>query len=160
MTHRRTLLSSILIAGLALAGCVTTPAPTTLADTLAARPELSTLGKLVDEAGLSDTLRGPGPFTVFAPTNAAFDALPAATRAQLSQDPQRLKAILRYHVIPGRVPAAEVKAGPAKSAQGANLALSRSGDFVTVDDALVTTPDIAATNGVVHVIDRVLQPPR
>ena len=105
-------------------------------------------------------MRGPGPFTVFAPTNAAFGALPAATRAQLSQDPQRLKAILLYHVIPGRVPAAEVKAGPAKSAQGANLALSRSGDFVTVDDALVSTPDIAATNGVVHVIDRVLQPPR
>jgi len=160
MTHRRLLLSSILLAGMALAGCATTPAPTTLADTIAARPELSTLGKLVGDAGLTDTLRSPGPFTVFAPTNAAFDALPAATRAQLSQDPQRLKAVLLYHVVPARVASAEVKVGPAKSAQGATLALSRSGDFVTVDDALVTTPDIAATNGVVHVIDRVLQPPR
>lgn len=159
MTHSR-LLSSILLAGMALAGCATTPAPTTLADTIAARPELSTLGRLVGEAGLNDTLRGPGPFTVFAPTNAAFDALPAATRAQLSQDPQRLKAILLYHVVPVRVLAAEVKAGPAKSAQGANLTLSRSGDYVTVDDALVTAPDITATNGVIHVIDRVLQPPR
>ena len=160
MIHRRSLLPSIVFAAMAIAGCATTPAPTTLADTIAARPELSTLANLVGSAGLAETLRGPGPFTVFAPTNAAFDALPAAVRTQITQDPQRLKAVLLYHVVPSRVSAAEVKAGPAKSAQGANLALSRSGDFVTVDDALVTTPDIAATNGVIHVIDRVLQPPR
>lgn len=145
---------------LALAsGCATTPPPTSVADTIARTPQLSTLSRLVTEAGLADTLRGPGPFTVFAPTDDAFKSVPPATMATLGKDKERLKAVLMYHVVPTRVLAAEVKNGPAKTAQGANAALARAGTFVTIDDAVVTAPDISATNGVVHLVDRVLAPP-
>jgi uncharacterized surface protein with fasciclin (FAS1) repeats len=147
---------------LSLAGCgsmAAKPAPKTLADTLAADASLSTLSKLVTQAGLSDTLKSTGPFTVFAPSNEAFSAVPAKTMAELASDPARLKAVLAYHVIAGKVMAADVQQGPAKSVQGANLALSKAGNFVTVEDAMVTKADIAASNGVVHMIDRVLIPP-
>jgi len=144
-----------------LVGCATTTAaPANVADTLARTPQLSTLNKLVNDAGLAETLRGPGPYTVFAPTDAAFKAVPPATLAALGADPERLRSVLMYHVVPGQVMAADVKNGPAKTAQGANVALARSGSFVTVDDAVVTSADLPATNGVVHVVDRVLLPPR
>jgi len=143
-----------------LGGCATTPAPASVADTIARTPQLSTLSRLVTDAGLAQALRGPGPFTVFAPTDEAFKAVPAATLAELENDKERLKAVLMYHVVPNQVLAAEVKNGPAKTAQGANVALAKAGTFITVDDAVVTSPDIAATNGVVHVVDRVLMPPR
>jgi uncharacterized surface protein with fasciclin (FAS1) repeats len=144
---------------LALAGCASTPAPATITDTAARTPQLSTLSKLINEAGLADTLRGAGPFTVFAPTDEAFKAVPAATMAQLAQDKQMLLAVLNYHVIPGKVTSAEVKTGNVKTVQGANVAVSKAGTFVTVEDAVVTTADVAVTNGVVHVIDKVLLPP-
>jgi uncharacterized surface protein with fasciclin (FAS1) repeats len=144
---------------LALGGCATPSQPTTLAQTTASRPELSTLTKLVNEAGLADTLNGAGPYTVFAPTDDAFKAVPAKTMAALAADKALLKSVLSYHVIPSRVPAAEVKNGPAKTLQGGSIALSKSGTFVTVEDAVVTQADVVATNGVVHVIDRVLIPP-
>ena len=143
-----------------LSGCATTAPPANVADTIARTPQLSTLNKLVNDAGLADTLRGPGPFTVFAPTDDAFKTVPAATLTALGNDKVRLKAVLMYHVVPGKVAAADVKNGPAKTAQGANVALSRSGTFVTVDDAVVTAADMSATNGVVHLVDRVLLPPR
>jgi uncharacterized surface protein with fasciclin (FAS1) repeats len=143
-----------------LSGCATAPAPASVADTIARTPQLSTLNKLVTDAGLTETLRGPGPFTVFAPTDDAFKAVPASTLAALGNDKERLKAVLLYHVVPGKVAAADVKNGPAKTAQGVNVALARSGSFVTVDDAVVTGADMTATNGVVHVVDRVLMPPR
>ena len=143
-----------------VAGCATTPSTTNVADTIAGAPQLSTLNKLVKDAGLADTLRSAGPYTVFAPTDEAFKAVPAATMAALGSDKERLKAVLMYHVVPGKVAAADVKNGPAKTAQGANVALARSGTFVTVDDAVVTSADMAATNGVVHIVDRVLLPPR
>ena len=142
------------------AGCATAPAPKTIADTAAATPQLSTLTKLIQEAGLTETLAGPGPFTVFAPSDEAFKAAPAATLRALMQDKARLKAVLTHHVVPGTVLAADVKNGPVKTVQGANLALSRSGTFVTVEDAVVTAADVNATNGVVHIIDKVLMPPR
>jgi uncharacterized surface protein with fasciclin (FAS1) repeats len=142
-----------------LAGCASTPAPVTITDTAARTPQLSTLARLITEAGLADTLRGPGPFTVFAPTDDAFKAVPAAQLQQLMADKERLRAVLTYHVVPGRVAAADVKTGPAKSVQGADLALSKAGSFVTVEDAVVTQADVLASNGVVHVIDRVLLPP-
>lgn len=142
-----------------LGGCATTPAPTTIADTAARTPQLSTLTRLLGEAGLTDTLRGPGPFTVFAPSDAAFKAVPAATMAQLATDKEMLRSVLTFHVVPGKVMAAEVKNGPAKSVQGANLALSRAGTFVTVEDAVVQVADVPVTNGVVHIIDTVLIPP-
>jgi uncharacterized surface protein with fasciclin (FAS1) repeats len=144
----------------ALTGCATTPAPTTITDTAARTPELSTLTRLLREAGLADTLRGPGPFTVFAPSDAAFKAVPAATMAQLAADKEMLRSVLTFHVVPGKVMAADVKNGPAKSVQGANLALSRAGTFVTVEDAVVQVADVPVTNGVVHVIDTVLIPPK
>lgn len=143
-----------------LSACATTPAPKNIVATAAATPELSTLTKLIGDAGLADTLASGGPYTVFAPTDDAFKAVPAATLAALAKDKEKLKAVLSYHVVAGKVMAADIKNGPAKTLQGANVALSKSGSFVTVDDAVVTTPDVAATNGEIHLIDRVLMPPK
>ena len=148
-----------LAAVLLTAGCATTPAPKNLAETAAATPQLSTLTRLIQDAGLTGTLSNPGPYTVFAPTDEAFKAVPAATMQALAQDKARLQAVLSYHVVAGSVTSADVKNGPVKSVQGANLALSKSGTFVTVEDAVVTTADVRATNGVVHIIDKVLMPP-
>lgn len=155
--NRRLTLS--LTAAALMAACASTPAPATIADTAARTPQLSTLAKLIADAGLTDTLRGAGPFTVFAPTDEAFKAVPAATMAKLAQDKEMLRAVLSYHVLPAKVAAAEVKNGPAKTVQGGDVALSRAGSFVTVEDAVVTQADVASSNGVVHLIDRVLMPP-
>jgi uncharacterized surface protein with fasciclin (FAS1) repeats len=144
---------------LALAACASAPKPATVADATASRPDLSTLTRLVNEAGMADTLRGPGPYTVFAPSDEAFKAVPEKTMAQLSSDKAYLKTVLEYHVVASRLSAESLPTGPAKTLQGANVALSRSGTFVTVEDAVVTQADVDATNGVVHVIDRVLIPP-
>jgi uncharacterized surface protein with fasciclin (FAS1) repeats len=123
----------------ALAGCASTSHPVSVADTIAARPQLTTLNSLIIKAGLSDTLKGTGPFTIFAPSNEAFAKVPAKTMEALASDPAKLKAVLTYHVIPGKVMAADVKNGNSKTVNGANLALSRAGDFVTVEEALVNT---------------------
>jgi uncharacterized surface protein with fasciclin (FAS1) repeats len=142
------------------AGCATTQAPVSVADTIAHDPDLSTLDGLVRKAGLANTLNSGGPYTVFAPTNEAFKAVPAKTLDELGQDPARLKAVLSYHVLPTELMAAQVNNGNAKTAEGGNLALAKAGTFVTVEDAMVQRADIAATNGVVHTIDRVLIPPK
>ena len=157
MNTRRTLLAASLLA--LLAGCATPTAPVSVADTLARDPQLSTLNTLVQQAGLSDMLRGAGPYTVFAPTNAAFQGVPAKTMDEL-KDPARLKAVLSYHVLPVKMTAADVKTGNAKTANGADVAVARAGDFVTVEDAMAQAPEVMATNGVVYSIDRVLMPPR
>ncbi|MDP3820389.1 MAG: fasciclin domain-containing protein [Burkholderiales bacterium] len=146
-------------AALALAACATTPAPKTISQTAAATPELSTLTRLLKEADLTDTLQGTGPFTVFAPTDAAFKAVPAATMEALAKDKARLKAVLTYHVVPGTLTSAELKNGPLKTVQGKNVALYRSGTFLTVEEALVTTADVRASNGVIQIVDKVLIPP-
>ncbi len=148
-----------LIAAAWLVGCATTSPPASIADTTARTPELSTLNRLIADAGLGDTLRGPGPFTVFAPTDAAFKALPAKTLDELSKDKARLKAVLTYHVLPTKVMAADVKNTNVKTINGGEVAVSKAGTFVTFDDALVTQADIGATNGVVHLIDKVIVPP-
>ncbi|WP_048438674.1 fasciclin domain-containing protein [Caenimonas sp. SL110] len=144
-----------------VAACATQPnsTPVSVADTIARDPNLSTLSGLVVKAGLSDTLKAAGPYTVFAPTNDAFKSVPAKTMDELAANPARLKAVLSYHVLPAKVTAAQVKPGNAKTAQGANIALSKAGEFVTVEDAMVQKADIMATNGVVHTVDRVLMPP-
>ena len=142
-----------------LSGCATPSGPVSVADTLAAAPELSTLSSLVVKAGLTETLKSTGPFTVFAPTNAAFAKIPAKTMDDLAKDPEKLKAVLNYHVVPGKVMAGDVKNSNAKTVNGANLALSRAGDFVTVEDGMVQKADVVATNGVVHIVDSVLIPP-
>jgi uncharacterized surface protein with fasciclin (FAS1) repeats len=145
---------------LALAGCATTPAPTTVADTAARTPQLSTFNQMIIDAGLADSLRAAGPYTVFAPSDEAFKALPEKTLADLKQNKEQLKAMVNYHVLPAKMLAADFSNTNAKTVQGANLALARAGTFVTVEDAVVTQADVAATNGVVHVIDRVLVPPK
>jgi uncharacterized surface protein with fasciclin (FAS1) repeats len=131
-----------------------------IADAAAKAPQLSTLARLIQEAGLADTLRGAGPYTVFAPSDEAFKAVPAKTMQELAADKELLKSVLTYHVIPGKVTAAEVRNGNVKTLNGANLAVAKAGSFVTVEDAMVQQADLAATNGVVHVIDRVLMPPK
>jgi uncharacterized surface protein with fasciclin (FAS1) repeats len=159
MTHRIWLLPAALVLALA-AGCATTSAPATIAETTAMTPELSTLSKLINDAGLTQTLSAAGPYTVFAPSDAAFKAVPAKTMDELAKDKELLKSVLAYHVVPGKLTSAEVKNGNTKTVQGANVALSKAGTFVTVEDAMVTQADVPATNGVVHVIDRVLMPPK
>ncbi len=156
-SNRRLLMAAAVIT--VLSGCATQSKPVSVADTIAMKPELSTLSGLVVKAGLTDTLKGTGPFTVFAPTNAAFAKVPAKTMEDLGKDPAKLKAVLTYHVVPGKVMAADVKNGNAKTVNGASLALSKAGDFVTVEDGMVQTADLSATNGVVHIIDSVLIPP-
>lgn len=158
MTIRRTLLAL----GLAslVAGCATPSAPVTIAETAAATPQLSTLNRLVAEAGLAETLKSAGPFTVFAPSDEAFKAVPAKTMQDLAANKELLKAVLTYHVIPGKVASADVKVGNVKTVNGANLSLGKAGSFVTVEDAMVQQADVPASNGVVHVIDRVLMPPK
>lgn len=133
--------------------------PVSVADTIAASPQLSTLNGLVVKAGLTETLKSGGPFTVFAPTNDAFAKVPAKTMDDLDKNPDRLKAVLTYHVLSSKVMADEVKNSNVKTVNGANLAVSKAGQFVTVEDAMVQKADISATNGVVHIVDSVLIPP-
>lgn len=154
---RRTVLLSALLA--ALTGCATSPAPATVADRLANTPSLSTLSSLVAKAGLTETLQAAGPYTVFAPSNDAFKALPATTLNELNANPEKLKAVLAYHVVSGKTLAADVKNSNAKTLGGAHVALSKAGDFVTIESATVTQADLTASNGVVHIIDTVLLPP-
>ena len=121
--------------------------------------QFTTLASLLQQAGLVDTLATGGPFTVFAPTDAAFAKVPKATLDALAADPAKLKAVLLYHVVPGRVTAADVvKLTSAKTAEGRSVAIKVSNGSVFVDGAQVTTPDVGASNGVIHVIDSVLIP--
>jgi uncharacterized surface protein with fasciclin (FAS1) repeats len=145
---------------LGLGACATAPAPAPLPDTLARDTSLSTFNRLVADAGLQDTLRGAGPLTVFVPNDEAFKAVPAKTLEALAKDKEQLKAVLTYHIVGSKLAAADIQNGTAKSLQGATLTTSRTGAFVGVEDALVLQADINATNGVAHVIDRVLMPPK
>lgn len=123
--------------------------------------DLTTLVTALDAAGLVSTLEGPGPFTVFAPTNAAFAALPAGVLDKLVQPQNKdaLTKILTYHVVSGAVPAADVTTGNVATVEGQTIALNTAGGKVTVNGANVTTADVMASNGVVHIIDQVLLPP-
>jgi uncharacterized surface protein with fasciclin (FAS1) repeats len=159
--QKRLFLNVVSVATVLLfSACATTPQPATIADTAARTPQLSTLSRLIAQAGLTETLKGEGPFTVFAPTDEAFKAVPADTLAKLESDKELLKSVLTFHVLPGKVNSADVKTGPAKTVQGANVALSKAGTFVTVEDAVVITADVPATNGVIHIVDRVMMPPK
>lgn len=160
---RRTLMAATLLglAGLTglMTGCAGVPAPVSVADTVAKNPSLSTLNGLIASAGLTETLQGSGPFTLFAPSNDAFKAVPAKTMEDLGKHPEKLKELLTYHVLPAKAMAAEVKNAKVKTVNGADLEVSKAGTFVTVESAAVTTPDLVASNGVVHIIDSVLIPP-
>lgn len=160
MQRRTWMTFAPLAAALVLGACATAPAPTTVAQTIATNPQLTTATRLIQEAGLTETLQGAGPFTVFVPNDEAFKAVPPAMVDALGKDKARLKAVLNYHVVPGALTSSDVKNGPIKTAQGGELSLYRSGTFVTADEAVVTTADVRATNGVVHIVDKVLMPPR
>src|SRR4051794_37986254 len=130
-----------------------------IVETAIAAGQFSTLASLLTKAGLADTVATGGPFTVFAPTDAAFAKVPKATLDALAADPAKLKSALLYHVVPGRVTAADVvKLTSAKTLQGSSLAIKVVDGAAFVDGAKVTTSDVAATNGVIHVIDSVLIP--
>jgi uncharacterized surface protein with fasciclin (FAS1) repeats len=128
-----------------------------IVDTAVAAGNFKTLATALQAAGLIDTLKGPGPFTVFAPTDAAFAKVPKADLEALLADKAKLTAVLTYHVVPGKVMAADVKAGKVKTVQGSELTIGTAGG-VMVDGAKVTQADIVASNGVIHVIDNVVIP--
>jgi uncharacterized surface protein with fasciclin (FAS1) repeats len=130
-----------------------------IVDTAVAAGNFNTLVAAVKAAGLVDTLKGPGPFTVFAPTDDAFAKLPPGTVDALLKDPAKLKKILLYHVVSGKVMAsAVVKMKTAKSVEGENIKIHAMGGTVMVDNAKVVKTDIETDNGVIHVIDTVLMP--
>lgn len=128
-----------------------------IVDTAIAAGNFKTLATALGAAGLVDTLKGKGPFTVFAPTDAAFAKIPKADLDALLKDKAKLTAVLSYHVVPGKVMAADVKAGKVKTVQGSELTVTTAGG-VKVDSAKVTSTDIVADNGVIHVIDTVIMP--
>ena len=114
----------------------------------------------IQAGGLTATLEGQGPFTVFAPTDQAFSTVPAATRQQLLQPQNRktLTRLLSYHVVPGDLSSSQLNPGAVKTLEGQTLTV-QTGSQVTVNNAKVTQPDIQASNGVIHVIDRIIVPP-
>lgn len=150
---KKTLLACVLAAA-ALSGAHAAD----IVDTAASAGSFNTLVTAVKAAGLVDTLKGPGPFTVFAPTDEAFAKIPKATLDALLKDKAALTKVLTYHVVPGKVMAADVKAGAVKTVQGSTLTVSTAGGGVMVDAAKVLKTDIAADNGVIHVIDTVVMP--
>jgi uncharacterized surface protein with fasciclin (FAS1) repeats len=128
-----------------------------IVDTAVAAGDFKTLAVALEKAGLIDTLKGKGPFTVFAPTDAAFAKVPKKDLDALLADKSKLASVLTYHVVPGTVMAKDVKAGKVKTVQGSELTLSTAGG-VKVDNANVVKTDIVADNGVIHVIDSVVLP--
>ena len=179
---KRLLIVSMAALTLTIAACSTaaSPSPATPAPTPAATPAPSPSAELGDivataesagsfktllaaakAAGLVETLQGKGPFTVFAPTDDAFAALPEGTLDGLLADPEALKKVLLYHVVSGKVTADQVvNLTSADSVEGSPIAISVKDDKVYLNDsAMVVTPDIMTSNGVIHVIDKVILPP-
>ena len=146
------------ISGAALAAATSIAFAADIVDTAVSAGQFKTLVKAVQEAGLVDTLKGEGPFTVFAPTDEAFAKLPAGTLDALLQDKEKLAAVLTYHVVPGKVTAAQVRPGMVKTVQGQSLTVKANRGGVMVDHAKVVKTDIIASNGVIHVIDSVVLP--
>jgi uncharacterized surface protein with fasciclin (FAS1) repeats len=135
------------------------PQAKAIVDTAVAAGSFKTLAKALDAAGLIPTLKGAGPFTVFAPTDEAFAKLPAGTLEALLKDKAKLTAVLTYHVVPGKVMAADVvKLKEAKTVQGQSIKIDTSMGGVKVDGANVIKTDIVTSNGVIHVIDSVILP--
>ncbi len=153
------IVSAFLAAGSLFA--VSTANAADIVDTAVANGSFKTLVAAVEAAGLVETLKGPGPFTVFAPTDAAFAALPAGTVEDLlkPENKEKLAAVLTYHVVPGKVMSTDLTDGmKAKTVQGSEVTIDLDGG-AKVNDATVVTADVAADNGVIHVIDKVILPP-
>ncbi len=143
----------------ALTALSLTAAAADIVDTAVAAGDFKTLVTAVKAAGLVETLKSNGPFTVFAPTDKAFAKLPPGTVEGLLKNPDQLKAILTYHVVAGAVKAADVvKMTSAETVQGSSVAISATGGSVMIDNAKVIKSDIVTDNGVIHVIDTVLMP--
>jgi uncharacterized surface protein with fasciclin (FAS1) repeats len=130
-----------------------------IVDTAVAAGSFKTLAKALTEAGLVETLKGKGPFTVFAPTDEAFAKLPKGTVEALLKDKKKLTAVLTYHVVAAKVTAADAaKLTKAKTVNGQSIKISTKDGGVMINDAKVTQADIETTNGVIHVIDKVILP--
>ncbi|CTQ32650.1 fasciclin domain-containing protein [Jannaschia rubra] len=162
--NRRHLLAAGAIALAALSGCVTASdtGPDDIVETATEAGSFTTLLAAVEAADLVDTLKGPGPFTVFAPTDEAFAALPEGTveTLLLPENKDQLVSVLTYHVVPENYPASALAgtSGRLPTVNGAPLQVNGRGDGVTVEGVTVVTADVQASNGVIHVIDRVLLP--
>jgi uncharacterized surface protein with fasciclin (FAS1) repeats len=160
----RILITAVAALALAVPAASAAPARESASPSIAAvaakTPQLSTLLSLVKQAGLAGTLSKPGAYTVFAPTNAAFAKVPKATLNALAKNPAALKRVLLYHVVAGKVPAAKVVTlRSAKTLAGPTVRIRVTGKTVRVNTSRVTKTDVMASNGIVHVIDRVLIPP-
>jgi uncharacterized surface protein with fasciclin (FAS1) repeats len=149
---KKVLIASVLSFGMALS-----VQAKDIVDTAVAAGSFKTLATALGAAGLIDTLKGKGPFTVFAPTDEAFAKIPKADLDALLKDKAKLTAVLTYHVVAGKVMAADVKAGKVKTVQGSDLTVTTMGG-VQVNGANVVKTDIGADNGVIHVIDTVVMP--
>lgn len=149
------------VAGLAWSQMAATAPSKDIVATAIAAGQFKTLTKLLYAAGLVETLKGKGPFTVFAPTDEAFAKLPKETleNLQMPENKEKLKAILTYHVAPGMMMASDVaKAKTIKTVNGKEITVTMKDMEVFVDGAKVATPDVMASNGVIHVIDKVIMP--
>jgi len=149
---KKTLIASLLAIGVAFSAQAKD-----IVDTAVAAGSFKTLAAALGAAGLVDTLKGTGPFTVFAPTDEAFAKIPKADLDALLKDKAKLTAVLTYHVVAGKVMAADVKAGEVKTVQGSDLTVTTAGG-VQINGANVVKTDIVADNGVIHVIDTVVIP--
>ena len=150
-------MKKLLIASVLALGVAVSAQAKDIVDTAVGAGNFKTLATALGAAGLVDTLKGKGPFTVFAPTDEAFAKVPKADLEALLKDKAKLTAVLTYHVVPGKVMAADVKAGKVKTVQGSDITVSTMGG-VKVDAANVINTDIVADNGVIHVIDSVIMP--
>jgi len=150
-------MKKILIASVVAFGMTISAQAKDIVDTAVGAGSFKTLATALGAAGLVDTLKGKGPFTVFAPTDEAFAKIPKADLDALLKDKAKLTSVLTYHVVAGKVMAADVKAGKVKTVQGSELTVSTSMG-VMVDNAKVIKTDITADNGVIHVIDTVIMP--
>jgi uncharacterized surface protein with fasciclin (FAS1) repeats len=160
---RHLAVAAVATLGLSFSAVGARAADADIVDTAVAAGEFKTLAAALNAAGLVETLKGSGPFTVFAPTDAAFAKLPAGTVENLlkPENKGQLTAILTYHVVAGEVMAADVaKLDEAETVNGESVDVTAKGGNVMINDAKVTTADIAASNGVIHVIDTVIMPPK
>lgn len=147
----------IAVAAFAVASSVA-GAATDIVDTAISAGQFKTLVKAVQEAGLVDTLKGQGPFTVFAPTDEAFAKLPPGTLEALLNNKEKLAQVLTYHVVAGKLKSGDVKPTEVKTVEGQSVRVRNQGGTVMVNNAKVIKTDIMASNGVIHVIDTVLMP--
>jgi uncharacterized surface protein with fasciclin (FAS1) repeats len=149
-------MKKLIIAATMVAACFAAQAKD-IVDTAVSAGNFNTLATALKAANLVDTLKGKGPFTVFAPTDEAFAKIPKADLEALLKDKAKLKSVLTYHVVSGKVMSSDLKAGDVKTVQGSAVAVSLT-DGAKINDAKVIAADVAADNGVIHAIDTVLMP--